>query len=63
MDYEKLLRKYIAHVSSSEGSAFISSSEFHGIRDLFTAEEWAVLERLEREAITEFNTIDVDDLG
>lgn len=51
MDYEALLRKYIAHVRESEGADYIEQGRLgYDLSDVaFTHEEWAALERLASE--------------
>lgn len=47
MDYRELLRKYIEHVESCEGTTFLSEYYRGAPSDVeFTEEEWADLQRL-----------------
>lgn len=50
MDFEALLKKYMAYVTACEGIDFVEGG-YRGYSDdpKFTPEEWAELDRLSRE--------------
>lgn len=51
MDYRALLKKYIEHVGTYEGSTFLSDHKRSAYPDMptFTDEEWALLKHISEE--------------
>lgn len=53
MDWEQLLKHYMAHVADEEGTSFVSSLRFSHGAHKFTNVEVAVLEALDEQRIRE----------